>query len=105
MKTDVVKNQSIEHIFSNFTAWVFEIMIAGIHEGDPPLWILLGSYLAACAKLASLTQMSAKVHMRSTKEIKLSAASISIKSQWILIMNVLCFVYSIILISINSHLK
>ena len=31
---------------------------------------MLGSYLA------SLTQMSAKVHMRSTKEIKLSAASI-----------------------------
>ena len=32
---------------------------------------LLGSYLA------SLTQMSAKCYMRSTKEIKLSAASIN----------------------------
>ena len=31
---------------------------------------MLGSYLASSAKLASLTQMSAKVHMRSTKEIK-----------------------------------
>ena len=38
---------------------------------------LAGSCLASSAKLASLTQMSAKVHMRSTKEIKLSAASIN----------------------------
>ena len=30
---------------------------------------VLGSYLASRAKLASLTQMSAKVYMRSTKEI------------------------------------
>ena len=51
-------------------------------------FICVGSYLASRAKLASLTQMSAKVHMTSTKG-----------------MIVLCFVFSIIFISIKLHLN
>ena len=45
---------------------------------------MLGSYLASHAKLASLTQMSGKCHMRSTKEIKLSAAAINYLCVWLL---------------------
>ena len=47
---------------------------AGTLQGLQTSTDLLGSYLASRAKLASFTQMSAKVHMRSTKGIKLSAS-------------------------------
>ena len=43
-----------------------------VSRTDAKKWLLLlGSYLASCAKLVSLTQMSGKCHMRYTNEIKL----------------------------------
>ena len=69
---------------------------------------LLDSYLAFRAELASLTQMGGKCHMRSTKEIKLSAAAINYLCVWLFnyecnVIHFCSLYYSVLILSSNKE--